>query len=61
MKKLKLGLKVKDRVTNFEGITVAECKYNGCTIYEVQSIVKKDNEWGSFNWIDAQQLKIAEE
>jgi len=58
--KIKLGQKVKDNVTGFEGITVAKCIYlNGCVQFQ---IVPKFNPISGILyrnlWVDESQLEI---
>ncbi len=57
---IKLGSKVKDKVTGYEGIAVARTTYlTGCDRYSVQSEKldkdKKPNEWQLF---DEHQLEV---
>ncbi len=50
---VKLGDKVKDAITGFEGIVVGKAEYlNGCISYQVQS--RKDIS--KCEWIDEQRL-----
>lgn len=55
---IKLGSKVKDLVTGFEGIVTGRCEYiNGC----IQFCVRPKSKGGSMpdgQWIDWQQLKV---
>ena len=54
---IKLGDKVKDKITGFEGITVAKVIYlNGCISYEVQPQKLKDGKMLDTVWFDEQQL-----
>jgi len=56
---LKLGRKVKDRITGFEGIAIAETTYlNGCHQFLIDSGLNKDGEMKDREWVDAVQLKV---
>jgi hypothetical protein len=58
-KKIMLGDRVKDVVTGFAGIVIAETVWlNGCVRYAVQSDKLKDGVPTESVWIDKQQLKI---
>ena len=55
---IKLGDKVKDTVSGFEGIVVTILQYlNGCTQYSVQGKAKKSHDMAACYNIDIQQLK----
>jgi len=55
---IKLGNKVKCKVTGFVGIAVTKLEHmNGCIQYNVEPKVK-DNEKKKDEWIDEQQLII---
>lgn len=57
--KVSLGDKVKDSVTGFEGIVVAETLFlNGCTRIGVQSDKLKDGLPTDAQWFDAPQLTL---
>jgi len=55
-----LGDKVKDIITEFEGIATARAEYlNGCVQYLLQpKYDKKNNKIPEPEWIDEQQLKV---
>lgn len=54
---IKLGDKVKDTITGFEGIAIAKCIYlNGCVSYQVRTKGLKDGRIIEGEWIDEQQL-----
>jgi len=56
---VELGDKVKDTVTGFEGIVVAETKWlNGCVRFGVQSDKLKDGLPTEPQWVDEHQLKV---
>lgn len=56
---MKLGDKVKDKVTGFEGIVVAIDEWlNGCRRAGVQAKMKKDGTFRDPAWIDESQLTI---
>ena len=57
MKKLKLGQKVKDSITGYEGIAVARTTWlNGCERIAVQGPLDKDGNIPNEKWIDISQL-----
>ncbi len=54
---IKLGDKVKDSITGFEGVASGKCEYlNGCVSWEVRPTKLKDGEIVKSEWIDEQQL-----
>ena len=56
---IELGDKVKDTVTEFEGIVIALSSYlHGCTRVGVKSVSLKDGIPTEAQWFDAPQLKI---
>jgi len=56
---MKLGSRVKDQVTGFQGIAVARCEYlNGCIQFEVKSENLHEGQPISGQWIDADQLTL---
>ena len=56
---IKLGDKVKDTITDFEGTAIAQAKYlNGCVQYLVQPKGLKDSEIIGSVWIDEGQLIV---
>lgn len=58
----KLGDKVKDRVSGFEGIIIAKHDYlYGCTRFSVQPVVDKDGKHPDSMAFDEYQLDIIEE
>lgn len=60
-KKIKLGDKVKDQLTDLEGTVVAKTVYlHGCTQYEIQPRELKDGKIVESAWIDEPQLTIIE-
>ncbi len=57
-KMIYLGEKVKDKITGFRGVAIAQCVYlNGCVCYEVQPPCGKDGKMPQAIWIDEQQLE----
>lgn len=57
MKKLKLGQKVKDSITGYEGIAVARTMWlNGCERIAVQGPLDKDGMPPEEKWFDISQL-----
>ena len=54
---IKLGQKVKDSITGFEGIVVAKAEYlDGCIRYQVQPQQLPDGKSIDTEWIDEQRL-----
>ena len=54
---IKLGEKVKDKLTGFSGTAIARCEYlNGCISIQVRPLKLKDGEMQKAEWIDEQQL-----
>jgi len=60
---IKLGDKVKDIITDFEGTAVARCVYlNGCVRCEIQPKgLDKDGKIVEAIWIDESQLIVLKE
>jgi hypothetical protein len=55
---MKLGIKVKENITGFIGITVAKCEYLwGCIQFGVQAPVDKDGKVGDILWFDEARLE----
>lgn len=60
--KIKLGSKVKCKVTGFSGTVTSRAEHlNGCNRYSVQPSVDKDMKLPDCYWIDEVQLEIIEE
>ena len=58
---IKLGQKVKDKVTGFQGIAITKCIYlNGCIQYSVQPPVNEKGESPKSNWVDEGQLIVVD-
>lgn len=56
---IKLGDKVKDKISGFTGIAVSRIEYiNGCIQYGVKPRVKKNGEMPDIQYIDEKQLSI---
>ena len=54
---IKLGDKVKDNITGFEGIAIARAEYlNGCISLHIQSANLKDGSPLKAEWFDEQRL-----
>lgn len=54
---IKLGSKIKDMITGFEGVAIARIVYlNGCVQIQVQSKKLKDGKIIKAEWIDEPQL-----
>jgi len=59
MKKIKIGDKVRDKITGFEGIANAKIEYMyGCTQFEVQPLVDEHGNYQKYQWIDEPQLSL---
>jgi len=57
--KIKLGQRVKDKVTGFEGIAVSRILYlNGCVQYNVNPKTDKNGDTRKGLWVDEDQLII---
>lgn len=55
---MKLGDKVKDRITGFVGIATARCVYlNGCVQIQITPPAK-NNETQKVTWIDEDQIEV---
>ena len=60
MEKLKFGIKVKDRITGFEGILTAHTScITGCGQYYIQPSVK-DNEFKQGEWFDETRIDLVD-
>jgi hypothetical protein len=58
---IKLGAKVRDTVTGFEGIVISRTEYlNGCIAYGVKPPKDKDGKMIDAEWIDDGQLQELE-
>ena len=59
MNEIKLGDRVKDRITGFEGTVTARIEYlYGCIQFRVQPDVAENGAQLKADWIDEDQLKI---
>lgn len=62
MSKIKLGQKVRDKVTGFTGTVTAKVEYlNGCVQYCVMPKAKEEGKLPTPEYIDVQQLEIFKE
>lgn len=62
MKDIKLGTRIKDKVTDLEGIAIAKISYlNGCVQYSIKPKVTKDGKVNEGEWVDSQQVEIVDE
>lgn len=62
MRKIKMGDRVKDKVTGFTGIIVAKIEYlNGCEQYCVKPLIDKDGKMSEGEYIDVDQVEPAGE
>lgn len=58
---IKLGSKVRDKVTGFEGIATAKIEYiNKCVQYCVKPPIDKDGKMVDGEYIDVEQLEIVD-
>jgi len=56
---MKLGDKLKDKVTGFEGIAVAKIEYlNGCCQYCIKPQMHTSGKMPNGEYIDVQQLEV---
>lgn len=56
---IKLGIIVRDKITNFEGIVTGHADYlTGCDQYLVQPPVSKDGVFIEGRWIDEGRLEV---
>jgi len=59
---INLGEKVKDMITDYEGIAISKVVHlNGCVRYEVKAKGLKDGKTIESEWIDEGQLTVIEE
>ena len=59
---IKLGNKVRDKVTGYEGVATARVEYlNGCVQYCVKPKVGSDGKMPDPEYIDVQQLEVVKE
>jgi len=59
---IKLGQRVRDKVTGFEGIATARCEYlNGCIQYCIKPTELRKGEMIEGQYIDSQQIEIVKE
>ena len=59
MKKIKLGSKVRDKVTGLVGIATARTEFlNGCIQYSVQPKAGKDNKVPEEIGVDSESLEV---
>jgi len=62
MSKVKLGDKVRDKVSGFSGIAISEHNYlNGCRRVTIQPSIDKDGKLPSVETFDDPQLEIITE
>jgi len=59
---IKLGVKVRDKVTGFVGVAICRVKYlNGCVQYGIKPPVGLDNKALETEYIDEGQLEVVRE
>jgi hypothetical protein len=63
MSDIKLGNKVRDRVTGFEGIAIAKCEYlNGCVQWGIRPPQgEKKDAYPEAMYIDSQQVEFVDQ
>lgn len=58
---IKLGDKVRDKITGWAGVATARCEYlNGCVQFCVQPALDKDGKHVDGRYIDVVQLEVTE-
>lgn len=56
--KLEFGLKVRDKITGFEGTVDGHCVYmTGCSQWRVLPVVDKEGKMQNGHWIDEDRLE----
>lgn len=61
-KMIKLGQKVRDKITGFQGTITAKAEYyNGCIQYCITPPVDKDGKMREAEYFDVDQIEIIEE
>lgn len=56
-----IGVKVRDRITGFEGIVTGHVRYlTGCDQFLVQPPVKEGNDFVEARWFDVNRLDVIE-
>jgi FAD synthase len=56
---IKLGMKVRDKVSGFEGIAITRVEFlNGCVQIGVKPKINKDGKMEEAHHIDIQQLEV---
>ena len=61
MKTIKLGQRLKDKVTGLTGIATSRCEYlNGCVQFAIQPPVNEKGENVTDIWIDEGQLEFVD-
>ena len=60
MKKIKLGDKIRDKITQLEGIAISKTEFlNGCTQYQIQPEgLSKEGKVKESEFVDEQQIEI---
>jgi hypothetical protein len=60
--KMKLGQRIKDKVSGFTGIAVSRTEFlNGCVRISIQPPLDKEGKLPDEKWFDIQQLEIIDE
>lgn len=58
---MKIGDKVRDQITGFEGVVTGRCQYiTGCEQALVQPPVSKDGTFVEAHWFDEDRLAVVE-
>lgn len=61
MFRFQLGVKLRDRITGFEGRATASCAYiTGCDQYLIQPQTKEDGSWVDARWFDDNRLELVD-
>lgn len=62
LKNIPLGTKLRDKVTDLEGIAIGRIEYlNGCVQYSIKPKIGKDGKVNDGEWVDSQQIEIVKE
>lgn len=60
--KIKLGSRVKDKVTGIEGIAMGKLKHlTGCDQYCIQPDITEPNKIPEQHWLDVNRLEVVKE
>lgn len=58
---MEMGIKVRDKITGFEGVVSGRCQHlTGCDTYGVTPKVDKDGKVQDTHWFDQHRLEVVE-